>query len=126
MVTKMNNTAINKFIYIRDVSVLANDDADSDSIVFPVSSFRGAARLAATIFIIYWEKPYQYADIDAGNCDNAQVVISSETHVALFETIANEIATGENAFIVIGDNVTSDYITGVSSVFSISSDVTDD
>ena len=123
---KTNNTDINKFIYIRNASVLANDDSPSDSIVFPVSSFRGASRLAATIFIIYWEKAYQYADTDAGNCDNAQVVIPSETHVALFETIANEIATGENAFIVIGDNASSEYITGVSSVFSVNLDVTDD
>lgn len=99
-----------KVLYIRTVSTVTDDDASSDSVFIPISMFRGMQRASATLATFEYENPVNYADIDSANTLTTLITITSEGFFDLFNDIAKEISTGENAVIVIGDDVTEEYV----------------
>ena len=99
-----------KVLYIRTVSAVTDDDANLDSVFIPISMFRGISRFTATIAAFNYENPVNYADIDSANTLTTLITITSEGFFDLFNDIAKEISTGENAVIVIGDDVTEEYV----------------
>jgi len=112
-----------KFLYIRAVSDIADDDIPSDSVCFPVSAIKGFAFQSATLAIVRFESPFQYVLDDNGNADGCLFQITSNSHKTFMENLAKEIAFGEDNFIVLGDNVTGEYLSGVTSVSGINADI---
>lgn len=55
--------------------------------------------------------------------DVVMLTIPSSSHKTFIENFAKEIAFGDNYLITLGDDVTSEYLDGVSSVYSINSDI---
>ena len=128
MATKMNREPIEKMVYIRNVTTLADDDNPDDSVMIPVSMLRGFAyhSAIANTIIVYFELPYQYVNTDAGNNSHTLITVSSGTVDQWLQEFAIELDTGENPIITLGDDVTSEYFSTGTAILAMSYDVTDD
>ena len=113
----------NKMMYIRTVTNVADDENHQTSVCFPVSAIRGFQFSSGVIAMIRYESPYQYVSDDNSDMDGAMFTIPSGSHKTFIENLANEIAFGDNYLITIGDDVTEEYLDGVTSALSIVSDV---
>tara|TARA_Y100001973_G_C4973162_1_gene220605 strand:- start:76 stop:438 length:363 start_codon:yes stop_codon:yes gene_type:complete len=116
----------NKMMYIRAVGVLADDDYFDDSILFPVRNIRGFYRNTATLASMRINNPYNYIPTDVNDATGVLFEIASGQHTAFFKALADEIAFGETNVITLGDNVTGELFTGVTTVYGIASNVVDD
>ena len=123
----MNRRPVDKMLYCRSVSDIADDDDPSTSVMIPVSMVRGITFYLGTVCAIYHETPYQYVQTDVGNNSFVMLTIPSGEHSTFIEALAKEIAFGDNYIITLGDKVTGEYfgnainVTGPHSI-----DVTDD
>tara|TARA_R100001015_G_C4592336_1_gene147778 strand:- start:358 stop:711 length:354 start_codon:yes stop_codon:yes gene_type:complete len=108
-----------KYLYARAEAVLANDDDATSSVCIPIELFRGARYGSAALLIIDIGNPKQYAPTDTLNTGSIVLEIASNTHTTVFESLSKAIATGEEEFIIIGDDVTSEFLDGVVSIVSV-------
>ena len=117
-------SGIKKMIYVRRVSDIADDEDITTSIMFPVESIRGYVGSAAgTYAILRFNQPYQAFETDAA--DSAYLFLTVPTgagqHRQLAADLADEIAHGDNALIVLGDNVTGEYFSVITGILAIAS-----
>ena len=115
----------NKMVYVRAVATLADDDLQTDSVMFPVSALRGFQFSSSTIMIVRYEPPYQYVSGDNGDCDGILVTITSGKHLEFIDAFTKEIAFGDSSVVILGDDVTEEYFSPVDSIAGIAADVTD-
>ena len=108
-----------KYLYARAEAALVNDDDQTSSVCIPVESLRGASYFSSTILTLHILNPKQYAPTDTLNTGSILLNISSNAHSTVFESLSKAITTGEEEFIIIGDDATSEYLSGVVSVLSI-------
>ena len=132
-----------KYLYARAEATLINDDDQTDSICIPVELLRGARYGSANLLILDIGNPKQYAPTDALDTGSANLLIldignpkqyaptdaldtgsiilevASNTHTTVFESLSKAIAVGEKELIIIGDDVTGEYLNGVVSVVSV-------
>ena len=113
----------NKMIYIRTVTNVADDENQTTSVCFPVSAIRGFQFSSGVLGMIRYESPYQYVSDDNSDMDGAMLTIPSGSHKTFIENLANEIAFGDKYLITIGDDVTEEYLEGVTNALSIASEV---
>ncbi len=112
-----------KYLYARAQATLIDDDFTDDSICVPVKSLRGALYVAANLLAIFIENPKQYASVDTANTGSIVLQINSNTHTDVFESLSKAIAVGEKELIILGDDVTSEYInSNIVGVISITID----
>tara|TARA_R110002020_G_scaffold17225_17_gene60845 strand:- start:680 stop:1039 length:360 start_codon:yes stop_codon:yes gene_type:complete len=112
----------NKYLYARAEALVANDDDPTSSVCIPVESLRGARYASAGLLAIDIENPKQYAPTDAVNTGTIVLEVASNTHTTVFESLSKAIAIGEDELIIIGDDVTSEFLNGVVSVVSVTVD----
>ena len=111
----MKFRGIKKCLYWRNTNVLANDDNRLASGMIPVEEIRGFAGLDSDSWaILFFNQPHQAIAPDGLNAAN--VLLGTSDQTALAQALVDEILFGENALIVLGDDVTSDYFTGVTSI----------
>jgi hypothetical protein len=117
----------NKFVYIRAVAAVGDDDAVTvDSACYPLSSFSGAAPSDDGKLSLFFKSMTNYDGFD--NTGDA-VVHSDEvvlnflpvnTHKEVMEGVINAFSSDRDGMIVLGDDVTGEYcfseITSVESI----------
>ena len=108
-----------KYLYARAEAALVNDDDQTSSICIPTELFRGARYGGSSFLILDIGNPKQYAPTDALDTGSILLEINSNAHTTVFESLSKAIATGEEECIIIGDDATSEYLSGVVSVLSI-------
>ena len=108
-----------KYLYARAEATLINDDDQTDSICIPVELLRGARYGSANLLILDIGNPKQYAPTDALDTGSIILEVASNTHTTVFESLSKAIAVGEKELIIIGDDVTGEYLNGVVSVVSV-------
>lgn len=108
-----------KYLYARAEAALVNDDDQTSSICIPTELFRGARYASASLLILDIGNPKQYAPTDTLDTGSIVLEINSNTHTTVFESLSKAISTGEEELIIIGDDATSEYLSGVVSVVSI-------
>ena len=109
-----------RYVYFRTTATLADDDDDESSCLFPLSSFISAYTAGATTIILRFKK--MKVSKSDGSYDNIRVTTSSGNSGTALNAIVEEFSTGENYFIVIGDDEsgTEDYInSAISAVAAI-------
>tara|TARA_R100001594_G_scaffold74243_1_gene108894 strand:- start:4604 stop:4966 length:363 start_codon:yes stop_codon:yes gene_type:complete len=112
-----------KYLYFRNVTSIGDDDDTAGSVMFPVSSVRGIYTMTATLLFVSIEPPIHLnKKMGSAVHDYASILVSSGKGPEVINALNEEIATGDNYFIVVGDDVTSEYLTsditsiGVSSI----------
>jgi hypothetical protein len=127
--------ASQKYFYFRTVSSLATDDGDvsdgsttedATSMIVPVSAFKGAQPTDDNHVILYFEPIIRFDDRAADsfkNCDTVSLRHDTANQAKKVLTNILEAAAGKSfksqSMIVVGDDVTSTYLEGVSSVGAI-------
>lgn len=97
-----------KNLYFRTEATLANDDATNDSVCVPYSSFRLAQPLADGTLALYFDA---HTDTTTNiNHTRVELTIAANKHKEVLEAITNAVAFSNKQFVVVGDDVTSDYI----------------
>tara|TARA_Y100001938_G_C7857249_1_gene313781 strand:+ start:199 stop:573 length:375 start_codon:yes stop_codon:yes gene_type:complete len=113
-------TGVKKMIYIRKVTDIADDDDQISSIMFPVENIRGYAGAAADNYAgIWYTNHHQYEAVGAQNTGVALLTLTVGQHRQLATDLAEEIVNGENAMIVLGDDVTGEYFSVITGILSI-------
>ena len=99
-----------KYVYFRTVATLTSDDGIADSCLYPLSSFRGGYTNSATTVLLRFKSMVK--STSAAATDFISITTSSGDSGAVLEAITEEFSTGENYFIVIGDDVSGieDYL----------------
>tara|TARA_Y100000034_G_scaffold9524_1_gene10177 strand:- start:510 stop:887 length:378 start_codon:yes stop_codon:yes gene_type:complete len=116
-----------KFLYFRAEATIGNDDASGDSVCYPVSSLMGMEPTGDEELTLYFKQlsnqfsDSEDADDDEGLTDIVKLTVGTNAHKAAMKNIVDVIAYGNEAFIVIGDDLSSDteYISGITAVVSI-------
>ena len=116
-----------KYLYFRAEATIGNDDASGDSVCYPVSSLMGMEPTSDVELTLYFEQlsnqfsDSEDADDNEGLTDIVKLTVDTNTHKAAMKNIVDAIAYGKEAFIVIGDDLSTDteYITGITAVVSI-------
>jgi hypothetical protein len=122
----MADSGIKKMIYARRVSDIADDEDILTSIMFPVESIRGYVGASADSYaILRFDQPYQAFETDAG--DAAYIFLTVPTgagqHRQLAADLAEEIAHGDDALIVLYDGVTGESFSTITGILAIASNV---
>jgi len=99
-----------KYLYIRTVGAVADDDDNTSSCLVPVSSLRGVYVLGATTAILTFHSLHDVKKTGGATRDSVFVNVSSGNAPTFLDDLYKEIATGESPIIVLGDDVTSEYI----------------
>ena len=113
-----------KYVYVRAASALVNDDDHLSSVCIPVDAIRGISFFQSTLVIIRYEQPYNYVATDNGDSDFLLLTIASGGQKEFMKAFLDEVSFGEDKLIILGDNVTSEYLTTVTNVLSITSNTT--
>ena len=116
-----------KYLYFRGEATIGDDDATGDSVCYPVGSLLGMQPTGDEILALYFEQlsnvfsDSEDADDDEGLTDVVLLNIGANTHKAVMKNIVDVIAYGKEAFIVVGDDLSTDteYISGVVGVRQI-------
>lgn len=116
-----------KFLYFRTEATIADDDASGDSVCYPASSLVGMQPVGQAVLKLYFKQlsnqfsDSEDADDDEGKTDAVALTINNNTHKQVMKNIVDWIAYGKEAFMVIGDDLSSDteYISGVTGVGAI-------
>ena len=118
---------IQKMIYARAVSTLADDDDTARSILLPVESIVGFfGQISTNYALLTFRQLYQYAPTDTLNTGYIMMTCATGGQAQIAQALAEEINNGEKAVIVLGDNHTSELFSNVTGIGVISNDVTDD
>tara|TARA_Y100001937_G_scaffold69099_1_gene94331 strand:- start:7395 stop:7757 length:363 start_codon:yes stop_codon:yes gene_type:complete len=99
-----------KYLYIRTRSVLSSDDDNRSSALVPVSNLRGAWNVDGTSFFLTWHSLHDVKKNGGATRDYVVVFHNTGKMPDILEVLYREIATGENPMIVLGDDVTSEYL----------------
>ena len=99
-----------KYLYIRTVGDVADDDDNTSSCLVPVSSLRGAWPLSGTTFVLTWHSLHDVKKTGGSTRDAVFVNCNSGKMPEVLQDLYKEIATGEKPMIVLGDDVSSEYI----------------
>ena len=116
-----------KYLYFRTEATIGDDDATGDSVCYPVSSLMGMEPTASGTLTLYFKQlsnifgDQEAADDDEGRTDTVALTIGDNTHKYVMKNIVDAIAYSNEAFIVVGDDLSTDteYITGITAVVSI-------
>ena len=116
-----------KFLYFRTEATIGDDDATGDSVCYPVSSLLGMEPSGDEGLSLYFKQltnqfsDSEDADDDEGLSDTVALTIADNNHKAVMKNIVDWIAYGKEAFIVIGDDESTDpeHITGITGVGTI-------
>ena len=109
-----------KYVYFRTVSDVADDDDRESSCLFPLSSFTGGYTASATSIVLNFKCMHEYKTTASTARDNVFITTSSGLSGSVFNSIMEEFSTGENYFIEIADDVSGKYVTpGISGIISI-------
>ena len=112
-----------KFVYVRDVSNLADDDDHLGSVCFPVDAIRGIGFFSTNVVAIRFEGPYNYVVGDNGNGDGLFLTISSGTQKQFMKEFLDEVSFGGDKLIVLADDVTGEYLSTVTGVLNMTANV---
>jgi len=101
-----------KYLYFRTRDAIGDDDDRQSSILIPASSIRGIYTVASALLFISIH-PNIHINKNFGGLfhDYASLIISSGKGLDVMNALNEEIATGDNYFIVVGDDVTDEYLT---------------
>jgi len=109
-----------KYVYFRNVSDVADDDDQTSSCLFPLSSFMGGYTVTANLLILHFKCMHDFRTNSSSSRDNVILTTTSGSAGSVFESLMKEFSTGENYFIEIADDVSGKYTTsGISNVLSI-------
>ena len=116
-----------KYLYFRTQATIGDDDATGDSVCYPVGSLLGMQPTATGTLTLYFEQlsnvfsDSEDADDDEGLSDTVALTIADNNHKAVMKNIVDVIVYGKEAFIVIGDDESTDpeHITGITGVGTI-------
>ena len=116
-----------KYLYFRTEATIGDDDATGDSVCYPVDSFLGMQPTATGILTLYFEQlsnvfsDSEDADDDEGLSDTIALTIADNNHKAVMKNIVDVISYGKEAFIVVGDDESTDpeHIAGITGVGTI-------
>ena len=109
-----------KYVYFRTVSDVADDDDLESSCLFPLSSFVGGYTASATSIVLNFKCMHEFKTKANTANDTIFITTSSGLSGSVFNTIMQEFSTGENYFIEIADDVSGKYVTpGISGIISI-------
>ena len=110
-----------KYLYFRAQATIGNDDATGDSACYPISSLLGMQPTADATLTLYFK---QLSNIFGGNADDdddnegrtdtIELTIPVNTHKTAMKAIADAIVYSNEAFVVIGDDLSDDpeYLNG--------------
>jgi hypothetical protein len=115
-----------KYLYFRTVSTLTDDDDDDSSCLFPVSSYRGSWTFNATSIVMYFKSMHEKTMIGGSSYDNVVVNITTNQHKNFLNKLFENICTGEDYLITVGDDVDEVYSANVASIGSITVTVNND
>ena len=106
-----------KFLYFRDVSTLADDDATNDSVCWPASSLMGMEPIHDSRLTLYFRQVKNVfttaQEEGTGRCDTVTLNLTTvNTHKTAMNAIANAISYNKSSFIVIADDVNTEYLDG--------------
>ena len=117
-----------KYVYFRTEATLTDDDDQTSSCLFPLSSFAGAYVVSTTLLCLTFEGMHEYKGGANRAHDNILITTSTNESRTVLRAILNEFSTGENIFIVIGDDEsgTTEYLdSNISNVMAITIDLSD-
>ena len=117
-----------KYLYFRTQATLADDDASSDSCMFPLSSLQGMVPSADDTMNIYFKPmiPVQHDDQNGSviNADYVVVTLSAvNTHKDVIDRLTKLFSNQTHAegFISVADDQTSKYaVSGIAGLSTIS------
>ena len=117
-----------KYLYFRTQATLADDDASSDSCMFPLSSLQGMVPSADDTLNIYFKPmiPVQHDDQNGSviNADYVVVTLSAvNTHKDVIDRLTKLFSNQTHAegFISVADDQTSKYaVSGIAGLSTIS------
>lgn len=99
-----------KYVYFRTVGTIGDDDAQSDSCLFPLSSFSGMYAFSATWIILNFKNIHEH-NINMSSANDYVIInINSGTSESVMTAIMDEFSSGDNYCIVIGDDVEEEYL----------------
>ena len=110
-----------KYLYFRAQATIGNDDATGDSACYPISSLLAMQPTADDTLTLYFKQlsnifsdSAEDADADEGRTDTVDLTIPVNTHKTAMKVIADAIVYSNEAFVVVGDNLSSDteYLNG--------------
>ena len=119
---------MDKYLYFRTQATLADDDASSDSCMFPLSSLQGMVPSADDTMNIYFKPmiPVQHDDQNGSviNADYVVVTLSAvNTHKDVIDRLTKLFSNQTHAegFISVADDQTSKYaVSGIAGLSTIS------
>ena len=119
---------MDKYLYFRTQATLADDDASSDSCMFPLSSLQGMVPSADDTLNIYFKPmiPVQHDDQNGSviNADYVVVTLSAvNTHKDVIDRLTKLFSNQTHAegFISVADDQTSKYaVSGIAGLSTIS------
>ena len=109
-----------KYLYFRAQATIGDDDATGDSVCYPVSSLLGMQPTGDPTLTLYFKQlsnifsDSEDADDDEGRTDTVDLTIPVNTHKTAMKAIVDAIVYSNEAFVVIGDDLSSDteYLNG--------------
>lgn len=100
---------MDKNLYFRTQAVLADDDGTNDSLCVPYSSFRLAQPLADQTLALYFNAMTESGTVGM-DLTRVELTIAANKHKEVLEAITNAVAFSKDQFVVVGDDITSDYL----------------
>ena len=108
-----------KYVYFRIVTDVADDDDRTSSVMFPLSSFRGATTLSSGNLVFYFKTIHEFKTFATGQRDHVWVTCTAGAERATLTAILEEFATGDNIFITVADKVTSEFMGSIDNVLAV-------
>ena len=108
-----------KYVYFRIVTDVADDDDRTSSVMFPLSSFRGAVTISSGNIVFYFKTIHEMVIRAGGDRDNVWVTCTAGQEKATIQAILKEFATGDNIFITVADKVTDEFMGSITNVLGI-------
>ena len=111
-----------KYLYFRTVSTLADDDQGQDSVCYPLSKFRGFSMGAAgdsdatadeDLFTMVFESLQNDTAGDDANFDIITIRTATNNNAkAVWKGLTEAFVLSEDVFLIVGDNVTGEFLHG--------------
>ena len=104
-----------KYLYFRgDATLASDDDAADGSNVYPLSSFRGMESVSDTTITLFFAQKHNsfssHDDAAFGKNDSVTITVSTNAQKSAMRELSLAFAKSKDDFIVVADDVESDYI----------------
>ena len=104
-----------KYLYFRGDATLANDDDAADgSNVYPLSSFRGMESVSDTTITMFFAQKHNsfssHDDAAFGKNDSVTITVATNNQKDVMNRLCDVFASSKDNFIVVSDDVDSEYI----------------